>query len=63
MSEYIEDLIEFLKENPNPSVEVVSTLVKGGISCFGPVPTLCGAGIHCHSDVYDEVIRIIRSNK
>lgn len=63
MSKYIENLIEFLKENPSPAVKVISTLVPGAIVCIKSVPTLFGAEVHCNSDVYDEVISTIGINK
>jgi len=58
----LDELTKFLKKNPNPSVKVIGTLVKGGISCIGAVPRLFGAEVHCHSDVYDAVCLTVRMN-
>ena len=63
MSEYINNLNDFLKDHPSPSVRVISTLVSGGISCIRPVPRLFGAEVHCHENAYDDVIRAIRTNQ
>ena len=55
-----EKLKNFLKKYPSPSVEVVTTLHKNRISCFGAVPTICGAGIYVRGEDYRELMRLIK---
>ncbi len=63
MSNELKDLKAYLKDHPNPSVKIIGTLVSRGVSLIRPVPRLFGAEVHCHANVYDDVLREIKANK
>lgn len=50
----------FLRIHPYAWLREVSTLKEGYAICFKPIPHVCGAEIHCASDVYNEVRVLLR---
>ena len=59
----MQELKEFLKKHPSPTVKTATTIKSGSYVCIGPVRTLFGAEVMCSSDMYDKVMSYIANSQ
>jgi len=45
-----DEIKQHLLKYPDPKFVIVTTLADGYGSCIKPVPTICGAEIHCNKN-------------
>lgn len=57
--ESIQEVRAHIEKYPDTSVEVITTLLPGYVSCIGPVPTIFDSLIHCREEDYAEVRRLL----
>lgn len=56
-------VLKFLESHKSPSVRVITTLKDNEASCIEPIRTICDAEIHCASNSYDDVLRLIKEQQ
>ena len=53
----------FLEKHRNTKIIITSTIKDGFVSCINPVPTICGAEMHCNKKTYNYVLSIINERQ
>lgn len=55
-------VLKFLESHKSPSVTVITTIRDNEAACIEPVRTICEAEIHCASNSYDDVLRLVKES-
>ena len=56
-----DEVKEFLLKFPAPLVVTATTIRAGFVSCIKPIPTICGAELHCSPVTKPALIKVIGS--
>ena len=53
------EVVEFIRFYHNPAIVVSQPMKSGYVTCIKPVPTICGAELHCNEDTKGSLIKLI----
>ncbi len=57
---YKEEVMDFLKHYPSPSIRTATTMYNGCVVCIAPVRGICGAEVMCSPQTRESLVRLIR---
>ena len=55
-----EDVIDFLKHYPSPTIRTATTMYNGYVVCIAPVKGICGAELMCSPATRESLVKLIR---